>query len=341
MFVIRADDDGYPRATVQIDGPIISPKVGVIVDPETGRRTWPEPDNMPEDDNNSRHGPNSNLKTMGAAMKKMVDVWPQFVASNRKHFTEAGIVNHRVIVDYTYSGEEEDKRAAQADLSRQKNEEVEARRQRNLDVQRRREAGEVSGDENVDDEEYEEEHYIDTVIPDYIEPWEWTKPIKSPGWYQMCVHAETNTISVEIDIRSSADLGGINRDTGHVYTHDERDELDEEERIMNAEKEADEKREAKLVAEELEKALQSQVRDYDIQVMKQLMNEINSVVNQVQKKQANVHNRIKGHESTARRNYKKIIRNGIVQTVLFLVITLFQLYTIHKWLLSNNTLGRA
>ena len=157
----------------------------------------------------------------------------------------------------------------------------------------------------------------------------------------MCVHAETNTISVEIDIRSSADLGGINRDTGHVYTHDERDELDEEERIMNAEKEADEKREAKLVAEELEKALQSQVRDYDIQVMKQLMNEINSVVNQVQKKQANVHNRIKGHESTARRNYKKIIRNGIVQTVLFLVITLFQLYTIHKWLLSNNTLGRA
>ena len=36
----------------------------------------------------------------------------------------------------------------------------------------------MSGDENVEDYEYEEETYAETIIPEFIEPWEWTKPIK-------------------------------------------------------------------------------------------------------------------------------------------------------------------
>ena len=36
----------------------------------------------------------------------------------------------------------------------------------------------MSGDENVEDYEYEEETYAQTIIPEFIEPWEWTKPIK-------------------------------------------------------------------------------------------------------------------------------------------------------------------
>ena len=336
MFVVDSDEDGYPYANVQIDGPVISPKIGTI-NPDTGERTWPVDEKDKEAEKEDVHWKRTN--TLGAQMKKSIDLWPDFVRKNHKHFQDAGIIHHEVYVDYTYSGEEEDALAAQADYSREYNEEIEAKKQRNLEREKRREAGEVNGDENVEEEIYEEETYVKTVVPTEIEPWEWTKPIKSAGWYRLCVFAEDNDLTVELDIRSGAELGGINRETGHVYTFDEREDLDEEERILNSQPSAEEV-EAKIVMEELEKALKDQVDGYDLEAMKKLTNEVNHLVNQLQKKQSSVHKRMKSHEQDARRNYKKIIRNGMIQTVLFLVITLFQLYTIHKWLLSNNMLGK-
>ena len=159
----------------------------------------------------------------------------------------------------------------------------------------------------------------------------------------MCVHAVDNDITVEMNIRSSAELGGINRETGHVYTFEERMEIEEEKRIMELENRGPsaEEVEAKLVAEQVEKAHKDQVKENDMESTKKLMNEMNQLVNKLQKKQSAVHHRIKGHEGDARRNRKKIFRNGMAQTLLFLVITLFQVYTIHNWLLSSSTLGRA
>ena len=84
LFIIDADEDGYPKASVAIDGPVISPKIGVI-DPESGIRSWP----VSEEDK---------TKTLGAAMKRSIDAWPAFINNNRKHFTEAGIIHHVSIV---------------------------------------------------------------------------------------------------------------------------------------------------------------------------------------------------------------------------------------------------
>ena len=82
LFIIDADEDGYPKASVSIDGPVISPKVGVL-DPESGIRSWP----VSEEDK-------TKTKTLGAAMKRSIDAWPAFINNNRKHFTEAGIIHH-------------------------------------------------------------------------------------------------------------------------------------------------------------------------------------------------------------------------------------------------------
>lgn len=84
LFIIDADEDGYPKASVAIDGPVISPKIGVL-DPESGIRSWP----VSEEDK---------TKTLGAAMKRSIDAWPAFINNNRKHFTEAGIIHHVSIV---------------------------------------------------------------------------------------------------------------------------------------------------------------------------------------------------------------------------------------------------
>ena len=332
VFIVAADEKGKPAAAIQMEGPIVSPKIGSL-DPETGEREWDHNHDKINPDDRSVKKRKTN--TMGASMQDNIENWPSFVSTHSKHFTEAGIVHKALFIDYSHSGENEDAIAARADHSRQQNEMREQRRRAQA------EGGEVTGDENVDDVTYEEDQGIQHVIPDYIEPYEWTKPIKAAGWYRLCAQAD-NAITVEMDIRSSADLGGIDPETHHVYTHDERELLDEEERIMGLKNKgpSEEEIEAKQLAEELDKVLKEQVRDYDLDATRKLMSEVNKLVSQMQTKQTNVHKRIKGHEENARRNYRRIRRSGMIETVLYLVISLFQVYTVHQWLLSKNMLGR-
>ena len=70
------------------------------------------------------------------------------------------------------------------------------------------------------------------------------------------------------------------------------------------------------------------------------MSEVNRLVAEVTQKQQEVHKRIKVHKDGAERNHRRILRSGLIETVLYLVITLFQVYTVHKWLLGSNMLGR-
>jgi hypothetical protein len=50
--------------------------------------------------------------------------------------------------------------------------------------------------------------------------------------------------------------------------------------------------------------------------------------------------RAKGHELQARRNYRRIVRSGMLETFLYLIITGYQVYTIHAWLMGKSILGR-
>jgi len=334
IYIVDADDDGKPQAGVTIEGPIASAKVGQV-DAKTGERTW---DKRPIEGSPSSRQTDGETK-LGAALQDWIVNWPAYVRKNHNNFQENGIIHHAFHIDYTRSAELEDTIESRADLTRKKNE-VLLDEHRKIAAQRKKK---YSGNEDADDEEYEEEdaRKIQKVVPDWLGPYEWTKPIKAGGWYRMCVQAD-NYIAVEMDIRSSADLGGINRKTWHVYTHDEREDLDEEARILELEESgllADEA-EAKSIAEELDKALKNQVEGYDLESTRKLMSEVIGLVAQVTQKQQEVHKRIKVHKDGAERNHRRILRSGLIETVLYLVITLFQVYTVHKWLLGSNMLGR-
>ena len=311
VFVVDVKNDGRRSAAVQIEGPIATDKIGEL--DEQGNRQW---DNAKLVDAAGMDMLKRKTNTMGAALQQSINNWPQFVQTNSKHFQESGIIHQAFHIDWTFSGESEDAIAARADFSRQKASQRENK---------------YSGNESVESEVYDETNRIEQIIPEYIEPFEWTKHIKAAGWYRLCVQAE-DSISVELDIRSSAELGGVNSDTGHVYTWEEKEEIDEE---KNYEKLEDEK-----MRKELEELLKGQVGDYDLQTTRRLMSEVNHVVSQIQRLQGEMKDRMKVHSGDARRNQKKIAKSGMIETVLYLAITLFQLWTIRKWLLSNNVLGR-
>ena len=318
IFVVDVKNDGRRSAAVQIEGPIGDEKIGSL--DEQGNRQW---QNKKQMEAAGMDMLKRKTHTMGAALQQWINIWPQFVQTNHQHFQESGIVHQAFHIDWTFSGESEDAIAARADFTRQQAASREERR--------RQRENNYSGNERLEDEVYEESNRIEQIIPEYIEPFEWTKHIKTGGWYRLCVQAE-DSITVEMDIRSSAELGGVNGDTGHVFTWEERQEMEEEQNY--------EKLEDGQVQEELEELLKGQVGDYDLQTTRRLMTEVNHVVAQIQRLQGEMKDRMKAHSGDARRNQRKIARSGMIETVLYLAITLFQLWTIRKWLLAGNVLGR-
>mmetsp|Transcript_36881 Transcript_36881/g.75187 ORF Transcript_36881/g.75187 Transcript_36881/m.75187 type:complete len:390 (+) Transcript_36881:60-1229(+) len=341
LFILDSPTDGRLSAGVQIEGPIASDKIGEpVLSPdgeETGERTSQRV--QPEDTWDPNRYANKDLMTMGALLQDAIGNWPRFLTKQGSDFQSRGIIHHFFHIDYTHSGEDEDAMRARAEITRQIQREEQDRRRRLIEerhnMDRRRE---------VEEEVYEQENAgrMPRVLPDHIAPYEWTKRIKSSGWYRLCVQADDD-ILVEMDIRNSAVFGGVNQETGHVWTFDDWEEWEEEQRINKLDElkeQAKKDEEARAVLEQLNKALSDQVKDYDLESTQRLMTEVNNLVSQMQQKQSSVHQRIKSHEGISKRNYQRIKKSGIVETLLYLLITGYQVYTVHNWLLSTNSLGR-
>ena len=145
-----------------------------------------------------------------------------------------------------------------------------------------------------------------------------------------------------MELRSGNALGGVDRKTGHVYTYEDREMLDQQqlldERITAKEEEQSIIKEQQ---KEIEKHIENQVKEQDLHPSRAQIKHLNSLITEMKKKLSEHHHRIKSHEDEARRNRNRIFKKGLFQTISFLAITLFQVYTIQNWLLSNNTLGRA
>lgn len=309
-FIIDSENEGDLSALIQVEGPVAPSDINA------------ESSEIETDRNNG----------MGAQLQRKIEAWPSFLASHHHNFQLIGMIHHAFRLDFTDAGILEGFIDSRGSVEQEKQE------QRNIQEEaQRREAG---------DEVYTESTRIETISPDSFEPYEWSKHIKTSGWYRMCIQAEESNIYVEADIRSSAadKLGGVDLETGHVYTHEKKEELEEAQKILAQNilgaTEAKDAETRRLEVEKLRKEIESAVKDYDLEVTQKLMSEINTLIMQVQQKLSGLMKKSKGLEVHARRNRRRISRSGMIETVLYLVITGFQIYTLHSWLLKNSLLGR-
>ena len=351
LFLLPTPQNGRLAANVRIEGPIASDKIGQVVDGENGIRSSEE---MTPVDTWNPHRFSNDAQLMnhvGSLLQDAISNWPTFIKNaGGADFQSKGIIQHVFHIDYTHSGEDEDKVRARAEISLEMRREEQERQRRKLEEERNGySGGSGSRNNNNNNEQKEEEVYerevgrVQRILPDTIEPYEYTKRIKSGGWYRLCVEAAENDILAEMDIRNSAVFGGVNHETGHVWTFDDWEEWEEEQRIQKLselKERAKKDEEARKTIEQLNDALKDQVENFDLEKTQRLMSQVNNLVSQMQQRQSAVQQRIKSHEGIAKRNYQKIKKSGIIETLLYLVITGYQVYTVHNWLLSSNSLGR-
>ncbi len=355
-FIVDSTDDSSLSAAVQIEGPVarssIQPDYG-----SAGGEQSPEKQQQRrregEDKNEGEDEVAEKKASFGSSLQKQLQNWPKFMQDNRRRFQEAGIIHHAFHIDFTYSGESEDAIMARAEFTRQQQQHEEEQRRERRERRNRSQSeseserdNEDSRDEDEDDdaESYEDDMgKIHQIMPDKIEPYEWTKLVKSPGWYRMCVQAPSQSnIAVEMDIRAGNRFGGVDPETGHVYGHAALEDREEEERLNKLAEMAELQKKSEPTEEELafQEEIRNQVKDFDLELTNNQLREIHSLTTKIMRDQAATHKRIKGHEMDARRNYRRIVRSGWMETGLYVLITGYQVYTIHRWLLSNSILGR-
>eukprot|EP00547_Thalassionema_nitzschioides_P007786 CAMPEP_0194223450 /NCGR_PEP_ID=MMETSP0156-20130528/35189_1 /TAXON_ID=33649 /ORGANISM="Thalassionema nitzschioides, Strain L26-B" /LENGTH=307 /DNA_ID=CAMNT_0038954617 /DNA_START=90 /DNA_END=1013 /DNA_ORIENTATION=- len=153
------------------------------------------------------------------------------------------------------------------------------------------------------------------------EPVQRTLLAKSRGWYRACVKGNWYQISAELEMRKESDLGGIDPDTGHVNSYAKQEELEE-----------------KAFLEQDALADQQGIKDEDFVTTRYQLERLRHLLSEIQKKQATERHRIIVHAATNDHSHSRMVLNSLFQTIIFMAVTGFQVYTIRKWFSGDSTL---
>jgi len=164
------------------------------------------------------------------------------------------------------------------------------------------------------------------------------------GWYMVCVEANTNAISAEIEMRSTSDVGPINHKTGHLQTYERHDMLLREKKLFGDDRM---KAQEKMIAD-LEKAkaagdsnlpIPDAIKEHDLQNSRHQMQTINRLLNDIKEKQQNERHRILHHTTLNQHSHGRMVLSSLFETVFYIAVSGFQVYTIRKWFRGNPILG--
>jgi len=153
------------------------------------------------------------------------------------------------------------------------------------------------------------------------EPISNTKKAPEAGWYRMCVKSAWNQVSAEMEMRKESELGGFNEE-GHVRTHEERKMMEEDSEL------------------EEDTASAEGIKDEDFEETRDKVKDLRRLLNDIQSMQQKERRRLTVHAETNEHSHSSMVLNSLMETLLFMAVTGYQVYTIRKWFTGAPVLGR-
>lgn len=131
---------------------------------------------------------------------------------------------------------------------------------------------------------------------------------------------------MEFDFRLSRELGEPNQKTGHVQTYERHDMLMNEKKLM-----------AKL--EKNSKLVEGIVKEEDLKTTRDQIAKMNRLLNEIREKQVNERHRLSVHKAVNEHSHSRMVVGSLFETVCYIVISGFQVYTIRRWFSGNPILA--
>jgi hypothetical protein len=152
------------------------------------------------------------------------------------------------------------------------------------------------------------------------EPFQKTIKALVKGWYRMCVQANSQVV-VEMDFRKESEMGGIN-EKGHVMTYEQK-LMDEEEKVM-----------------EEDTAVEEGIKDSDFEMARAKLKTLRRLLADIQHKQQQERHRLLLHSATNEHSHSRMVLSSLLETLMFVLVSGFQVYTIRRWFKGAQLLGR-
>jgi hypothetical protein len=152
------------------------------------------------------------------------------------------------------------------------------------------------------------------------EPFQKTMKAIVKGWYRMCVQANSQVV-VEIDFRKESEMGGLN-DQGHVRTYEQM-LVEEEEEVM-----------------EEDTAVEEGIKDADFEMARAKLKTLRRLLADIQNRQQLERHRLVLHSTTNKHSHSRMVLSSLLETLMFVVVSGFQVFTIRRWFKGAPVLGR-
>ena len=165
------------------------------------------------------------------------------------------------------------------------------------------------------------------------EPYQYTSKIVSPGWYRVCVYPATRTaIEVEIELRKSSSHGKVDAHTGHVPNLEEV-EVHSEIRALYSEGEIPPMRPVE--------GGHAGIADDDLRTTREQLRILERVYGEIINKQLEERRKWNWRSMKNQHIYSHLVLGNLIETVVYMIITGWQVYTIRKWFSNSGPkLGR-
>mmetsp|Transcript_47029 Transcript_47029/g.114761 ORF Transcript_47029/g.114761 Transcript_47029/m.114761 type:complete len:374 (+) Transcript_47029:2-1123(+) len=154
------------------------------------------------------------------------------------------------------------------------------------------------------------------------EPFVYTTKAPTAGWYRACVHSTWNQVVVEMELRKETDLGGLDETTGHVKSYEEQQMLQEDQEL------------------EQDTASDEGIKDEDFEEARSKVKDLRRLLNEIQSMQQRERRRLTVHAETNEHSHSRMVLSSLMETLLFMAVTGYQVYTIRKWFSGAPVLGR-
>lgn len=157
------------------------------------------------------------------------------------------------------------------------------------------------------------------------EPFQKTYQIEEEGWYRYCIAAVTNVIEVEMELRKSSELGKPNAKTGHIQSYEHHDMIQREKNLL--------KKMTEIKPEE------EGVKEEDLQNTKNQISKLNRLLYEIKDLQKNERHRLSVHKAVNEHSHSRMVLNSLFETIFYILVSGFQVYTIRKWFSGSPILG--
>jgi len=156
------------------------------------------------------------------------------------------------------------------------------------------------------------------------EPVQKTFKVKADGWYRTCVHASSNSIDAEFEMRKSSEVGSPHHETGHLQSYEKHNMRHQEKKMFHRNL-----KESEGVAD-----------DEDFEKTHDGLHKLYRLINEIGEKQVNERHRLNIHASVNDHSHSRMVLRSLFETIFYVAVSGLQVYTIRKWFSGAPMLGR-